>query len=169
MIPHTEHPIIEWPEILGQRDGHILTKFRDGTRAFTWEKFLAYHKEREAQIARMADDPYRYGWINPAWLRADQAFTDLRAKFPKGVTEVLILGGNRSGKSRYFARRCMQILVEKPGAKIWCLQSTEVRQHSKPAALSVGIPPRRMEAPRQRQTEERRGRQHYLQPKRRLH
>ncbi len=126
-LPHTEHPIIEWPRI-GRHptDPALLAaEFKDAYRAFTQEQFLAYHREREAQIARMADDPYRYGWINPAWLRADQTFTDLREKFPKGVTEVLILGGNRSGKSRYFARRCMQILVEKPGSKIWCLQSTE--------------------------------------------
>jgi hypothetical protein len=49
----------------------------------------------EEQIARMVEDPWRYGWENPAWARADAAFAELRAVFPKGVTELLILGGNR--------------------------------------------------------------------------
>ena len=89
------------------------------------EQFLAIHRQREDQIAHMAEDPWRYGWVNPAWARADAAFASLREQFPKGVTELLVLGGNRSGKSRYFARRAMQHLVNTPGAKVWCLQSTE--------------------------------------------
>jgi hypothetical protein len=126
VIPQTPHPII--PEILVEGrapDGRIVLVHEGRRVAASEEQFLAIHKQREEQIARMAEDPWRYGWVNPAWARADAAFASLREQFPKGVTELLILGGNRSGKSRYFARRAMQHLVNTPGAKVWCLQSTE--------------------------------------------
>lgn len=126
MIPQTPHPVI--PEILVEGrapDGRIVLVHEGRRVAASEEQFLAIHKQREEQIARMAEDPWRYGWVNPAWSRADAAFASLREQFPKGVTELLILGGNRSGKSRYFARRAMQHLVNTPGAKVWCLQSTE--------------------------------------------
>lgn len=126
MIPQTPHPVV--PEILVEGrapDGRIVLVHEGRRVAASEAQFLAIHKEREEQIARMAEDPWRYGWVNPAWSRADAAFASLREQFPKGVTELLILGGNRSGKSRYFARRAMQHLVNTPGAKVWCLQSTE--------------------------------------------
>ena len=126
MIPQTPHPVI--PEILVEGrspDGRIVLVHEGRRVAASEHQFLAIHKEREEQIARMAEDPWRYGWVNPAWARADAAFASLREQFPKGVTELLVLGGNRSGKSRYFARRAMQHLVNTPGAKVWCLQSTE--------------------------------------------
>lgn len=126
MIPQTPHPVV--PEILVEGrspDGRIVLVHEGRRVAASEAQFLAIHKEREEQIARMAEDPWRYGWVNPAWARADAAFASLREQFPKGVTELLVLGGNRSGKSRYFARRAMQHLVNTPGAKVWCLQSTE--------------------------------------------
>ena len=126
MIPQTPHPILPQIVIEHRRsDGTFSIIYQNRRFAATEAQLLAIHAEREEQIARMAEDPWRYGWINPAWERADRAYAELRQKFPKGVTELLILGGNRSGKSRYFARRAMQHLVEKPGAKVWCLQSTE--------------------------------------------
>ena len=126
MIPQTSNPVI--PEIVveGRRGDGTFVVVSQGRRLVATEaQLLAIHREREEKIARMVEDPWRYGWENPAWGRADAAFTDLRAQFPRGVTELLILGGNRSGKSRYYARRAMQHLVNKPGAKVWCLQSTE--------------------------------------------
>jgi hypothetical protein len=126
MIPQTPNPVIPPIEVEGRRaDGSFVVRYRGQKLAATEAQLLAIHREREEQIARMVEDPWRYGWLNPAWQRADSAYDSLRVKFPKGVTELLILGGNRSGKSRYFARRAMQHLVEKPGAKVWCLQSTE--------------------------------------------
>jgi hypothetical protein len=126
MIPQTPNPVIPPIEVEGRRaDGSFVVRYRGQKLAATEAQLLAIHREREEQIARMVEDPWRYGWLNPAWQRADSAYDSLREKFPKGVTELLILGGNRSGKSRYFARRAMQHLVEKPGAKVWCLQSTE--------------------------------------------
>jgi hypothetical protein len=126
MIPQSKSPVIPEIVIEGRRpDGTFVVQYRGQRLGATEAQLLAIHREREEQIARMVEDPWRYGWENPAWARADAAFTGLREKFPKGVTELLILGGNRSGKSRYYARRAMQHLVNKPGAKVWCLQSTE--------------------------------------------
>jgi hypothetical protein len=126
VIPQTPHPVVSEILVEGRSpDGHIVLVHEGRRVAASEAQFLAIHKQREEQIARMAEDPWRYGWVNPAWARADAAFAELRKKFPKGVTELLILGGNRSGKSRYYARRAMQHLVNKPGAKVWCLQSTE--------------------------------------------
>jgi hypothetical protein len=126
MIPQTQNPVIPPIEVEGRRaDGSFVVRYRGQKLAATEAQLLAIHREREEQIARMVEDPWRYGWLNPAWERADAAYAELREKFRKGVTELLILGGNRSGKSRYFARKAMQHLVNTPGAKVWCLQSTE--------------------------------------------
>jgi len=126
MIPQTQNPVIPLIEVEGRlADGRFVVRYQGQKVAATEAQLLAIHREREEQIARMVEDPWRYGWLNPAWERADAAYAALRERFPKGVTELLILGGNRSGKSRYFARRAMQHLVNTPGAKVWCLQSTE--------------------------------------------
>lgn len=126
MIPQTQNPVIPLIEVEGRlADGRFVVRYQGQKVAATEAQLLAIHREREEQIARMVEDPWRYGWLNPAWDRADAAYAALREKFPKGVTELLILGGNRSGKSRYFARKAMQHLVNTPGAKVWCLQSTE--------------------------------------------
>jgi hypothetical protein len=126
MIEQTHNPVVPPIAVLGRtRDGRIAIEHLGQKLAATEEQFLALLREREEQIARMVEDPWRFGWLNPAWERADAAYAELREKFRKGVTELLILGGNRSGKSRYFARKAMQHLVNTPGAKVWCLQSTE--------------------------------------------
>jgi hypothetical protein len=126
MIPQTQNPVIPLIEVEGRlADGRFVVRYQGQKVAATEAQLLAIHREREEQIARMVEDPWRYGWLNPAWERADAAYAELRERFPKGVTELLILGGNRSGKSRYFARKAMQHLVNTPGAKVWCLQSTE--------------------------------------------
>jgi len=126
MIPQTQNPVIPLIEVEGRlADGRFVVRYQGQKVAATEAQLLAIHREREEQIARMVEDPWRYGWLNPAWERADAAYAELREKFRKGVTELLILGGNRSGKSRYFARKAMQHLVNTPGAKVWCLQSTE--------------------------------------------
>jgi hypothetical protein len=126
MIPQTKSPVIPEIVIEGRRpDGTFVVQYRGQRLGATEAQLLAIHREREEQLARMVEDPWRYGWLNPAWERADAAYAELREKFRKGVTELLILGGNRSGKSRYFARKAMQHLVNTPGAKVWCLQSTE--------------------------------------------
>ena len=122
----TEHPVHEAPELLGKdAAGNILVRFKDGVRRMTSDQLLEFHRLYEERIRLEQDDPYRYGYIIPIWQTADRQFAELREQFPKGVTELLILGGNRASKSRYLARRAVEVLVNTPGAKVWCLQSTE--------------------------------------------
>jgi hypothetical protein len=122
----TDHPIHRAPEILGRDPaGNVLVRFDDGVRRMTPDQLVEFHKLFEERIRLEIEDPYRYGAVLPVWSTADRQFAELREQFPKGVTELLILGGNRASKSRYLARRAVQILVNTPGAKVWCLQSTE--------------------------------------------
>ena len=122
----TQHPIHAAPSILGRDPaGNVLVRFDDGVRRMTPDQLVEFHKLFEERIRLEIEDPYRYGAVLPVWSTADRQFAELREQFPKGVTELLILGGNRASKSRYLARRAVQILVNTPGAKVWCLQSTE--------------------------------------------
>jgi hypothetical protein len=122
----TDHPIHRAPEILGRDPaGNVLVRFDDGVRRMTPDQLVEFHKLFEERIRLEQEDPYRYGAVLPIWALADRQFAELREQFPKGVTELLILGGNRASKSRYLARRAVQVLVDTPGAKVWCLQSTE--------------------------------------------
>jgi hypothetical protein len=122
----TQHQIHKAPSILGRDPaGNVLVRFDDGVRRMTPDQLVEFHKLFEERIRLEIEDPYRYGAVLPVWSTADRQFAELREQFPKGVTELLILGGNRASKSRYLARRAVQILVNTPGAKVWCLQSTE--------------------------------------------
>jgi hypothetical protein len=122
----SEHQIHKAPELLGRDPaGNVLARFEDGVRRMTPDQLVEFHKLFEERIRLELEDPYRYGAVLPIWALADRQFAELREQFPKGVIELLVLGGNRASKSRYLARRAVQILVENPGAKVWCLQSTE--------------------------------------------
>ena len=80
------------------------------------EKILEYYNTREAAIEAEKDDPYRHGFELDTWKLADDAL--------KTHSELLIMGGNRSSKSHFCARRVVQTLVENPNTIIWCLTET---------------------------------------------
>ena len=82
----------------------------------TPENILAYWEKREQAIKDEKDDPYRHGFELDIWKRADE---QLRTH-----QEILIMGGNRSSKSHFCARRVVQCLVENPNTIIWCLTET---------------------------------------------
>jgi len=84
--------------------------------SMTPEAILAYWEKREQAIKDEKDDPYRHGFELDIWKRADE---QLRTH-----SEILIMGGNRSSKSHFCARRVVQSLVENPGTIIWCLTET---------------------------------------------
>ena len=97
---------------------HPVIKLPTRQQAELWgeEKTLEYLEKREKVIAAEKRDPYRYGYIPPHWDRMDKALAE--------VDEILLLGGNRSGKSEASARRVMRTLLEKDGARAWCFQTT---------------------------------------------
>ncbi len=75
-----------------------------------------YLKTREELIAREASDPFRYGYIPPVWKRASELLEKHR--------EILVLGGNRSGKTEWAAKEVIKTMYSKPGAVVWCFQTT---------------------------------------------
>jgi len=80
------------------------------------ESILAYWEKREEAIKLEKDDPYRHGFELDTWKRADDQL--------KTHSEILVMGGNRAGKSFWAAKRVVQSLVENPGTIIWCLTET---------------------------------------------
>jgi phage terminase large subunit-like protein len=75
-----------------------------------------YLKTREELIAREASDPFRYGYIPPVWKRASELLEKHR--------ELLVMGGNRSGKTEWAAKEVIKTMYSKPGAVVWCFQTT---------------------------------------------
>ena len=88
----------------------------DEMLSMTPESILAYWEKREQAVKLEADDPYRYGFELDTWKRADDQL--------KEHSEILVMGGNRAGKSEWAAKRVVQSLVENPGTIIWCLTET---------------------------------------------
>jgi phage terminase large subunit-like protein len=113
----TDHPIHEAPTLLGRDPaGNVLARFKDGTRRLTPQQLADLWRIREEQIANEKEDPLRYEWQPEAWARADQILDEHR--------ELLILGGNRSGKSSYAAKRIMRAMLDTPDGRFWCFQET---------------------------------------------
>lgn len=72
--------------------------------------------EREERIVLEKEDPIRYGYEPEHWSEVDEAAAKYR--------DILVLGGNRSGKSTWAGKYLMRLLVEKPDARAWCFQTT---------------------------------------------
>ena len=113
----TEHKIHKAPTILGRDPaGNVLVRFDDGTRRLTPEQLTDFHRIREEQIANEREDPMRYGWEPAMWHRADTLLEEFR--------ELLILGGNRSGKSTYAGKRMLRDMLAKPNGLFWAFSTT---------------------------------------------
>lgn len=106
---------------------HPLYKIptREQAIAMGAERLLEFHAAREQAIALEQSDPFREGHEPASWKIADEEWASLRSRFLVGPIELLLFGGNRAAKSEYAAKRVMQHLVNKPGSRWWCLQSSE--------------------------------------------
>lgn len=80
------------------------------------EKVAEILQLREDKITSEKLDPYRHGFEPEHWKMADEML--------KSKSEVLILGGNRAGKTEWAAKRVIQTLVNIPNARVWCLHTT---------------------------------------------
>jgi hypothetical protein len=80
------------------------------------DQWLAAAQLREELIRKEREDPFRHGFVPDHWKKASEILEHDR--------EVLVMGGNRSGKSSWAAREVMRALVEKPRARAWCFQTT---------------------------------------------
>jgi hypothetical protein len=103
----TKHPIIHLPtedEVVGL------------AQTIGAEKTAEILKRREEKIQAEVTDPYRHGYEPESWADADTLLM--------GGNELLIMGGNRAGKTEYAAKRVMQLLCTRPNSRIWCLHTT---------------------------------------------
>jgi hypothetical protein len=73
---------------------------------------------REDKIAAEKMDPYRHGYEPKHWKVADEVLQQYR--------DILIMGGNRAGKTEWAAKRVVNIMVNKPNARVWCLHTTNM-------------------------------------------
>ncbi len=102
MKGQTPHPVI--PEI----PAHLFkTDFETAKRLLI---------EREERIALEKEDPIRYGYEPGHWAEVDEAAEKYR--------DILVLGGNRSGKSTWAGKFVMRLLAQKPDSRAWCFQTT---------------------------------------------
>jgi hypothetical protein len=99
----TPHPILKIPE-------------KEEQVAMGAERVLEYYTRREEAIERERDDPFRFGTELPHWKLVDDALTT--------HGELLLLGGNRSGKTEAISKRVVQSAVGNPNSIIWCFTAT---------------------------------------------
>ena len=100
------------------------------------EKLLQYWESREGAIEREQDDPYRYGTELPHWKVADEQLAD--------HSELLILGGNRSGKSEYCAKASGADLSQKSRCSNLVFHDFIAKQHSFPTGSYLQISAQRV-------------------------
>jgi hypothetical protein len=91
------------------------------------EKYL---EMRKAALFLEGHDPLRHGFEPSVWKLMDEQIAELRAAFPVGVIELLVLGGNRAGKTRKAAHDLVQAMLKRPEARVWGLQSVEAVSRS---------------------------------------
>jgi phage terminase large subunit-like protein len=77
-----------------------------------WELMM----KREELILKEKVDPFRYGYIPPIW-KGDSRYLEQHR-------ELLVMGGNRSGKTEWAAREVVRRLWEKKQSVAWCFQTT---------------------------------------------
>lgn len=80
------------------------------------EKAIEILQLREDKIIAEQLDPYRHGFEPDHWKTADEVL--------KSKQEILVLGGNRAGKTEWAAKRVIQTLINKDKARVWCLHTT---------------------------------------------
>ena len=102
------------------------------------ERILEYYNTREAAIEAEKDDPYRHGFELDTWKLADEEL--------KTHQEILVMGGNRAGKSFWAAKRVVQTLVENPNSIIWCLTETSANSIQFQQALIYNALPKELKS-----------------------
>lgn len=105
-------------------------------------KIAEYLAARHRAIAAMRADPLREGWQSPGLRRVREVLERMRSEVADGVLYVLMLGGNRAGKSDACARLIMECLTSAPGKAAWCFQATQkVSQETQQAVIWRYFPP----------------------------
>lgn len=120
MLTFRQHPVLKPPtdEELAAMDPQDLIKLHS-----------VYHEA----IANAERDPYRFGFKLPHWQRVEEELSN--------VTEVVCLGGNRSGKTRLGAFMVVKAAIENPNSEIFCFaQTSEVSIRQQQSAVWESLP-----------------------------
>jgi hypothetical protein len=107
MLSWTNHPLLPVPS-------------KEEMLSMGENKLLEFHRTREEAILREKEDPYRHGYEPPNWSMVDDEI--------KTHNEILLMGGNRAGKTELFSKRVVECVCKNPNTVIWCL--TENMQNS---------------------------------------
>ena len=97
------------------------------------EELMEIHRIYHEAIENAEKDPFRYGFKLPHWVKAEEALLE--------VTEVVALGGNRSGKTIFGAYSIVRSAVENPNCEIFCFaQTSEVSIRQQQSAVYDWLP-----------------------------
>jgi len=97
------------------------------------EEVLRLHGLYHSAIANSKRDPYRYGWKLPHWKDAEELLGT--------HSELLVSGGNRSGKTSWAAHAVVRAAVENPQAVIMCFaQNADVSIRQQQSAVYDALP-----------------------------
>src|ERR1044072_8442124 len=99
----TPHPVLKLPSTA--EEARALMERMGGP-----DPFADWLREREELIQAEKADPYHWGVYLPHWKDADALL--------EAAPRLLVLGGNRSAKSKYAARRVVQVMENKPEARV---------------------------------------------------
>lgn len=106
-LEFTDHPIVRPPTdeeiiLLGESDPSLLASL---------------HEAHEGRIKAAEEDPLRYGFDLDGWSRMRESL--------KKYDEVLVLGGNRSGKTTGCAKMVMEAVTNSRDGHIVCFSQNE--------------------------------------------
>ena len=97
------------------------------------EDVLKLHEVYHSAIANSRRDPYRYGWKLPHWRDAEELLST--------HSELLVSGGNRSGKTSWAAHAVVKAAVENPQSVIMCFaQNADVSIRQQQSAVYDALP-----------------------------
>lgn len=124
-----------WPTMMLPTEQWVIDMAR--ARGARWVD--DFHRQREANIDREKLDPLQFGWEQPplAVVRALLAGTYVPGQFgvstapagwkqTKPANDLVMLGGNGSGKTECQAKLAMEILETKPRSEARCFSQNEM-------------------------------------------
>lgn len=125
-----------WSPVIPLVDGEAVAGYARQQGIGLEEAMLSLVDMRERAVADMAEDPLTHGYKPPIWkvceglLGApwmDRALAERirdHLGFPNPVRSLLILGGNRSSKTRFECTYGMKMLVHMAKSRLWLFHMT---------------------------------------------
>jgi hypothetical protein len=133
------HPVFPRLEVVFDSDDdgsaasiHHVTLRIDGQlrQHLTGEEVLKLYEGRKKRIHQEKTDPYNYGYEPPMWAVVDWLIVQLRVEHPGEVIEVVILGGNRAGKTDYAAKRMCEAMDVNEEWLVWAFHTDQSSSRS---------------------------------------